>query len=63
MFEVFWRSLYSPIGEMPLTFVFVDWGFGVGESICCIEVLGGGFLSFEFYPEITMIKSNLTQAL
>ena len=37
-----------------LIFVFGSWGFGVGEIVFCIGVLGGGFLSFVFCPEIIM---------
>ena len=39
---------------MPLIFVFGSWGFGVGEIVFCIGVLGGGFLSLVFCPEIIM---------
>ena len=35
----------TPVYEMPLIFVFGGWGFGVGESIFCIGVLGVGVLS------------------
>ena len=35
----------TPMYEMPLIFVFGVWGFGVGESIFCIGVLGVGVLS------------------
>ena len=41
----------TPMYEMPLT-DFCVWGFGVGESIFCIGVLGVGVLSLAFCPEI-----------
>ena len=38
--------------EMPLIYVFGGCGFGIGESIFCIAVLGVGILSLAFCPEI-----------
>ena len=40
----------TPMYEMPRIFVFGGWGFGVGESIFCIGVLGVGILSLAFCP-------------
>ena len=42
---------------MPLTFVVGGWGFGVGESICCVWVLGVGVLLLAFCHEIYCLLS------
>ena len=44
----------TPMYEMPPIYVFRIWGlgFGVGESIFCIGVLGIGTWSLAFCPEI-----------
>ena len=42
----------TPMYEIPMTFLFWGWGFGAGESIFCIGVLGAGILSLAFCPKI-----------
>ena len=42
----------TPMYEMLLIFVLGGWGFGLGESIFCIGVLGVGVLSLAFCPKI-----------
>ena len=45
----------TPMHEMPLSFVFGGWGFGVGGNIYCNAVLGVSVLTLALCLEVIIL--------